>query len=61
GEMKQLENKRKKKKRAGRINKRDKKDLKIYSPTGRLIYVTKKGFCLDYRVLLRRKREEKGA
>lgn len=58
--MKQLENKRKKKKRAGRIEKRDKKGLNIYSPTGRLLHTAKKGFCLNYQVLLKRKREEKG-
>lgn len=30
-------------------------DLKIFSPTGRLIYIAKPGFCLDYQELLRQK------
>lgn len=51
-------NKRQKEKRAGRIEKREKNDLKIYSPTGQLIFVGKPGFSLDYQNLLIQKRRK---
>jgi hypothetical protein len=49
-------NQRQKIKRAGRIEEREKKDLKIYSPGGKLIYVAKEGFCFDYGELLRQEK-----
>jgi len=59
--MRQLEDKRKKKKRGGRADKRDKRDLRIYSPGGKLIHTAKRGFRLNYQMLLRQKNKEKGA
>lgn len=51
-------NQRQKKKRAGRIERRDKKDIKIYSPGGKLIFVAKEGFCFDYGKLIQRKKRD---
>lgn len=52
-------NKRQKEKRAGRIEKKERHDLKIYSPGGRLIYIAKEGFCFDYGELLKRKKQRR--
>lgn len=51
---KKRESKRQKKTKNGRVEIRVKKDLKIYSVGGKLLFTAKEGFCVDYQELLRK-------
>jgi len=56
---KKRESKRQKKSKNGRVPSREKKALKIYSPTGRLLFTAKDGFSVDYQELLRKSKYSK--
>jgi len=56
---KKRESKRQKKTKNGRVEMREKKALKIYSPDGRrLLFTAKDGFSVDYQELLRREKRK---
>ena len=47
-------NTRQKKTKNGRVPIKEKRDLKIYSPGGKLLFTGKSGFSVDYQELLRK-------
>jgi len=51
---KKRESKRQKKTKNGRVERKEKKKLRIYSPDGELLFTAKDGFSVDYQELLRR-------
>jgi len=55
---KKREDKRQKKTKNGRVERRVKRDLKIYSPGGQLLYIAKNGFSVDFQDLLRQKKRK---
>ena len=52
---KKRESKRQKKTKNGRVERREKKALRIFSPGGELLFTAKNGFSVDYQELIRQK------
>lgn len=55
---KKRESKRQKKTKNGRIESREKKALRIYSPGGELLFTGRDNFSVDYQELLRQKKRK---
>jgi len=51
---KKRESKRQKKTKNGRVERREKKALKIYSPGEKLLYIGREGFSVDFQELLQK-------